>query len=61
MSKELSEQSRLMLIAVQKEQLLNEIIVWLRAKGLYDEAMKCCPNGLVSPEGITPPPLEGGK
>jgi len=28
-----------------KERLLNEIIVWLKAKGLFEEAMKDCPSG----------------
>jgi hypothetical protein len=32
------------LLIAQKEALLNEIIVWLRAKGLYEEAMKDCPS-----------------
>lgn len=29
----------------KKERLLNEIIVWLKAKGLFEEAMRDCPHG----------------
>lgn len=33
-------------ILATKEALLGELIAWLKAKGLYAEAMKDCPNGI---------------
>lgn len=37
--------AKTMELAMMKESLLNELIVWLRAKGLFEEAMKTCPSG----------------
>ena len=37
-----AEQLKLLEIACLKEGLLNQVIVWLKAKGLYNECMKDC-------------------
>ena len=34
------------LALAKKEALLGELIAWLRAKGLYEEAMRDCPSGI---------------
>jgi len=33
-------------IMMRKEALLCELIAWLKAKGLYEQAMKDCPSGV---------------
>lgn len=38
-------------LMLKKEILLSELITWLRAKGLYEEAMRDCPNGIKPSKG----------
>lgn len=33
-------------ILAEKEALLGQLVAWLKAKGLYEEAMRDCPSGI---------------
>lgn len=37
----LEDERKNLKLLIMKEQLLSEIIVWLKAKGLWEEAKKC--------------------